>query len=508
MTTRQNRKNQKPISKNICMSDGRPKLTRDLVWIFALGLLFRLALLLLFPVPYGNDAVGRLYFRDSIFTWHWLPVTQALVYLPFAATQSVFVVRMIFAISGSLAAVAFTFYLQTFASRRAAIIGGTLFAINAHAVFLSLMPYQEIVFLGLLFGSLAFFLHAQNARYHFIIGSALYGLACLTRYEAWFILPTLFLAGIRPLLRSGRVLISAIKNLIGLGWGPALWLLINWLQWGSPTAFLFHRADHAFYAWSPHNEIARIVDYIGNMLYWLLRFGSPLILFALPGIWVFWKNRKTLFPTLWPALLLLLLVSLFLIFVAGKEFATANRFVMVPLGILLVFTALGIDDFLDRASQASHRLLQKLTQPTAQKMIAVSLLVFLLFYGAMPVMQANQLAVHREPYEIATFLKANLSRNESALIVAASREGEVPMFYQRVFGQLEFDKEQLFCSYFLTPDEIDSIESWSVARRLRYVVVCNEQSSNAVFTRIVAAARAQMKVAFSNNAATIYNNIK
>jgi len=495
------------------MPDAHPKLARDLIWIFALGLLFRLALLLLFPVPYGNDAAGRLYFREAIFTWHWLPVTQALVYLPFAATHNIFMVRLIFAIIGSLAAVAFAFYLQTLASRRAALIGGVLFAINAHAVFLSLMPYQEIVFLGLLFGSLAFFLREKNAshsRRNFIIGSALYGLACLTRYEGWFILPALFVAGIWPALLTRRIPLIAkgiAKNLVGLGWGPALWLLFNRLQWGSPTAFLFHRADHAFYAWSPHHEIARIVDYIGNMFYWLLRFGSPLVLFALPGIWVFWKNRKTLFPMLWPALLLLLLAAIFLIFVAGKEFATANRFAMIPLGILLVFTVLGIDDFLDRLLKSSHRLLQKIMQPVAKKIVAVSLSVFLLFYGAMPVMQANQLAAHREPYEIAKFLKTNLAGNESAVIVAASHEGEVPMPYQRIFGQLEFDKESLFCSFFIAPHEIENIESFGAARRLRYVVVCDDQSNNAVFNLLASAARAKMKTVFSNNAATIYERV-
>jgi len=493
------------------MFAARSQLRRDLVLIFALGLSFRLALLIFFPVPYGNDAAGRLYFRDTIFTWHWLPVTQALVYLSYALTQKVFMVRLLFAAAGSLAAVAFAFYLQTFASRRAALIGGVLFAINAHAVYLSLMPYQEIVFLGLLFGSLAFFLREKNvphARRNFVIGSALYGLACLTRYEGWFILPALFVAGIWPALLTRRIPLiakSLAKNLVGLGWGPALWLLINRLQWGSPTAFLFHRADHAFYAWSPHNEIARLVDYIGNMLYWLLRFGSPLVLFALPGIWMFWRTRKTLFPLIWPTLLLLLLVSIFLVFVAGKEFATANRFAMIPLGIVLIFTALGIDDFLDRVSKSSHRLLQKIMQPVAKKKFAVSLFVFLLFFGAMPVMQANQLAVHREPYEIAKFLKTHLARNESALIVAPSYEGEVPMPYQRVFGQLEFDKERLLCSHF-----IESQKSEDFLRRsdLRYIILCRDeqprQGSDAIFQRFVAAADDKIKKVFTSNAAVIY----
>lgn len=495
------------------MSDGRQQLTRDLAWIFALGLLFRLALLLLFPVPYGNDAAGRLYFREEIFTWHWLPVTQALVYLPFAATHNVLIIRVVFTIAGSLAAVAFAFYLQTFASRRAALIGGVLFAINSHAIFLSLMPYQEIIFLGLLFGSLAIFLRAKSSphvRRNFIIGSVLYGLACLTRYEGWFILPALFVAGVRPALLTRRIPLiakSLVKNLAALGWGPALWLLINQLQWGSPLAFLFHRADHAFYAWNPHNEIARIVNYIGNMLYWLLRFGSPLVLFALPGIGVFWKNRKTLFPTLWPALLLLLLVAIFLVFAAGNEFATANRFAMIPLGILLVFAALGIDNFLDRAAKSSNWLLQKSVQPSVQKIIAVLGLTLLLFYGAVPVVQANQLAAHREPYEVAQFLKANLARGESAVVVATSREGEVPMLYQRIFGQLEFDKGRLLCSFFIAPHEIENFESFGAARRLRYVIVGDEQSDNGVSNRLASAARAKMKPVFSNNAATIYERV-
>lgn len=496
------------------MSSARSQLTRDLIFIFVLGLFFRLALLLLFPVPYGNDAAGRLYFRDSIFTWHWLPVTQMLVYLPFAATCNIFIVRLIFAIAGSMAAAAFSLYLQMFASRRAAMIGGVLFAINAHAVFLSLMPYQEIVFLGLLFGSLAFFLRAKTApspRRNFIVGSTLYGLACLTRYEAWFILPTLFFVEIWPALLKRQIPLiakSITKNLAGLGWGPALWLLINRLQWGSPTAFLFHRADHDFYAWSPHNEIARIVDYIGNMLYWLLRFGSPLVLFALPGLWVFGKNRKTMLPRLWPALLLLLMVLSFLVFVAGKEFATANRFAMIPLGILLVFTALGIDDFLDRVENSSHWLLQKFMQPVAKKIAAVSLLVALLVYGAVPVMQANHLALHREPYEIAKFLETNLARDESAVVVAPSFEGETPMPYQRIFGQLAFDKERLFCAYFLAPQ---NIEDFLLRHNLRYIILSRDeqprQGSDDFFRRFTAEAGNKIKKVFANNTAVIYERV-
>jgi len=493
------------------MSENRRQLKRDLILIFTLGLLFRIILLIFFPVPYGNDAAGRLYFRDSILTWHWLPVTQTMVYLTYWLTNSVWLVRLIFAVAGSLAAVAFAFYLQIVASRRAALIGGALFTINAHAVYLSLMPYQEIVFLGLFFGSLAFFILEKTApsrARNFFIGSLLYGLACLTRYEAWFILPVLLGVKIWRAFGKNNFAGTAAKSFIGLCWGPALWLFINWRHWGSATALLFHRADHSFYAWDPHGDIVRMVKYAGMMLYWLVRFGSPLVLFALPGFWLVWKNRQKMIPVLAPLLMLLALMLIFLIIVASKDFATANRFAMFPLAVLLIFAALGVDDIVTRVSKASQPLLKNLTQPIPKIVIAVFLILGLLVYGAVPVVQANRLAVHREPYEIANFLKTHLAHDESAVIVAASYEGEVPMPYQRVFGQLDFDKDRLFCSFLIQPQAIANIETFVRWRNVRYIVVFNDErpreGNDAVFVQLVQNPRSHVKKVFANNAATIY----
>jgi len=493
------------------MPEDRRQLKRDLILIFTLGLLCRIILLLFFPVPYGNDAAGRLYFRDSILTWHWLPATQAIVYLAYWLTNSVWLVRLIFAVAGSLAAVAFAFYMQTLASRRAALIGGALFTINAHAVYLSLMPYQEIVFLGLFFGSLAFFILEKTApaqARHFFIGSLLYGLACLTRYEAWFILPALLGMKIWRAFGKNNFAVTAAKSFIGLCWGPALWLFINWLHWDSATAMLFHRADHSFYAWDPHGDIVRMVKYAGMMLYWLVRFGSPLVLFALPGFWLVWKNRQKMIPVLSPLLMLFALMLIFLIIVASRDFATANRFAMFPLAVLLIFTALGVDDIMTRAAKASQPVLKNLARPVPKIVIAVFLILGLLAYGAAPVVQANRLAVHREPYEIANFLKAHLAHDENAVIVAASYEGEVPMPYQRVFGQLDFDKERLFCSFLIQPQAIANIEIFVRRRNVRYIVVFNDdqprEGNDAVFVQFVQNPLHNIKKVFANNAATIY----
>ena len=450
---------------------------QNLLLIFVVAFLFRLALLILFPVPCGNDAAGRLYFRDTLWIGHWLPLTQALVYVGFAATQSVVFVRLVFIIITSLSAVAFTFYLQLFATHRAALIGGLLFAANPLLVFLSLMPYQEVMFIGLLLGGLAFFHKADVEGEHswnYLVGSFLYGLACLTRYEAWLILPALFIANVWRSIAScslRSIFFVTLKSAMGLLWGPVLWMIINWLKWGSPTAFLFHRPDHEFYAWAPHGEIMRIIAYIGMMIYWLARFGSPLILLAALGIGKFWKNRKTMFPVLWPAMLLLAMVLIFLIFIAGKEFATANRFASLPLAIMLIFVALGADEVINRFEKSKATWVEKLKRPAIETTVFALAIILLLLYGAVPVVSGNRHPDYREPYEVAMFIKEHLSQNERAVIVGESIAGAVPMAYQRVFGQLSFDKDHLFCSALLDPQIVGDVNNFVREKNVRYVAV-------------------------------------
>ncbi len=487
---------------------------RNLLLTFAVAFLFRLALLILFPVPCGNDAAGRLYFRDTLWIGHWLPLTQALVYVGYSTTQSVFFVRLVFIIVTSLSGVAFIFYLQLFASRRASIIGGVLFATNSLLVFLSLMPYQEVVFIGLLFGSLAFFHKAktdESNSWNFAVGSFLFGLACLTRYEAWLILPALFIATVWRSITSQslrNIFFVTLKSAMSLLWGPVLWMIINWLKWGSPTAFLFHRPDHEFYAWAPHGEFVRIINYISLMLYWLARFGSPLILFAAPGIWKFWKERKSMLPILGPVVLLLAMVLIFLIFIAGKEFATANRFASLPLAIMLIFVALGADEVINRFEKSKATWVGNIKKPAIKTSFIVLAIFLLIIYGAMPVASGNRHPDFREPYEVATFLKEHLSPNEAAVIVGESIGGAVPMPYQRIFGQLTFDKDHLLCSALLDPLLVRDVENFVRERNVRYVAVFGGHwqrgGSDTLFEKFLITASDNKKIAFMNKSAVVY----
>jgi hypothetical protein len=445
---------------------------------------------------------------------HWLPVTQVLVHVSYATTHSVEAVRVLFAIVTSLAAVAFTFYLQAFCHRRAALIGGALFATNSLFVFLSLMPYQEIVFLGLLFGSLAFFAREaeeQKQTRNFAAGALLYGCACLTRYEAWLILPALVLARIRREFATHPASVAArrsIASLAGLGWGPALWLLLNWQQWGSPTQVLFHRPDHAFYAWAPHGEIARIAEYLGRMIYWIGRFGSPLVLLALPGVAVAWKYRRKQFKALWPSLLLLVVTLIFLVFIAGREFATANRFASIPLSVTLVFVALGADAVSDRALRSAKAWLRIWRRPRLRAIAMGLVMIFLLIYGAVPVAQANRLAEFREPYEIAKFLATHLSPGERAVIVAESLDGAVPMPYQRIFGQLDFDRDHLLCAFLIDPKALGKIEEFIRMRNVKYVAVFDgewpKHDNDEAFLQFIANPAGKTTKTMTLQTATVY----
>ena len=485
--------------------------------MFVFAAAFRLALLYYFPVPYGNDAAGRLYFRDTVLFWHWLPVAQVLVYGSFALTHSILFIRCVFAIVSSLAAVAFTHYLQGCSSRRTALIGGTLFATNPLLLFLSLMPYQEVVFLGLMFGSLVFLSPNRNSLEvdgRQIAGWLLYGFACLTRYEAWFVLPALLVAALWRAWAARKrapVLPSLVITLVGLGWGPAMWMLINALHWGSPTAFLFHIGGHQIYAWDPHAEWVRISTYVVHMMYWLARFGGPLLLFAVPGVLEAWRRRKALLPYLWPVLLLLLLVLIFLVFVAAREFATANRFACIPLSIALVFVAIGLDSFWERRSASGRLWTRILGTPVARGVIAGVLLICLLLYGAVPVMQANRLPEFRDPYEIAQFLQRHLRDGERAVVVAehhAELREAAPMPYQRIYGQLTLGKDELLCAAFVDPRSIPSIEKFVQEQKIRYLVICRgtwpPHGSDSLFLSIAVPPQGKLTTRLQSSLATVY----
>jgi hypothetical protein len=226
---------------------------------------------------------------------------------------------------------------------------------------------------------------------------------------------------------------------------------------------------------------------------------------------VAWKSRKTLLPFLWPLLLLLALVLIFLILIASREFATANRFAIIPLSVEIIFMAIGADAVLKRLEQAKRRLQPIFNRATVKAFAASLVLLFLLVYGAVPVAQANRLVDFRAPYEIAEFLAAHMSADQRAVVIAEHRRElaeAAPMPYQRLFGQLNFDRDHLLCASFIDLQSRGDVESFVHRRNVLYLIVFGgnwpRRASDAAFLEFINMQKSQIRVILENEAATIY----
>lgn len=449
--------------------------TRDLGAIFIFGLVFRLALLLAFPAPFGNDAFGRLYFRDTLFLAHWLPLAQAFVYFPALLTDKIEFIRVLFGVLGSLSACGFYLFLRLFTARPFALLGGFLFAVNALYVILSLMPYQDVLFLGLFYAALALLL-CDEPWLQSKTGAALYGFACLTRYESWFVLPLLVLwktkidaAGL-TLANAGR---SFLKAAIFFGWAPLLWLLLSQLHWGNWNSFMHQTPDREFYAWHPHVDLVWAAQYAGRMLYWLGLFGSPLLLFAVPGIARFWQNRKALLPVLKLPLLMCAIALVFFFFIIGKEYDTANRFAMLPMSLALIFAVLGME-MAYQIFFARFARRQKILRPRTLRLLAISVLTGLVIYAAIPVSRLHANPEFRDPYEIAQYLDRVLQADEKALVVAPHEQrwqGATPMAYQRIAAQSKHHRKRILSTGLLSQTDRSALLKFAKENQVKYLVI-------------------------------------
>jgi hypothetical protein len=184
--------------------------------ILLIGLSIRIVLLWQFPALYGGDTVLHLRNHDRILLSHQLPLLQVLIFAFFKITTAPIALRLVMVVLGAISAVGFYLLCLCLFSREVAF-WIALFAIsNPFLNEISLVPFQEIILLGALCFSVAFYLNKQTAA-----ASIAFGLACLTRYEAWIAAPILLMdywAG------SGW---KKKQLLVGCGlflWAPALWI--------------------------------------------------------------------------------------------------------------------------------------------------------------------------------------------------------------------------------------------------------------------------------------------
>jgi hypothetical protein len=208
----------------------RSALVQRLLVPFALALgsmAFALALVRAHPAMYWYDPYGRVAFRDHLALGRWLPLLQVVVYAVGKVTHSVAALRIVLAAIGALTvAAAYSFAARIF-NRTTGVVFAVLLATNPLFVAISIVPYQEVLFIGLVFAGLSFHDTSDARRFGWLPAAAALNLACLTRYEAWIVVALLCVGAVlrhaaegQPArgLRTGALLAARYGGLAAIGW--------------------------------------------------------------------------------------------------------------------------------------------------------------------------------------------------------------------------------------------------------------------------------------------------
>jgi hypothetical protein len=166
----------------------------------------------------------------------WLPFAHAVM-APFAAIDSLWVSGLAGALInvpclGLAASAIFLIAADLSGTRLCAWTAAACFTANPNLLYLAATPMTEVLSLALLLWTTHLCLRTSQSRCPAALAGLVAALACLTRYEAWFLLPFLVL-----LLLARRGLFAAITFGVIAALGPLAWLTHNWWFFGDPLEF-------------------------------------------------------------------------------------------------------------------------------------------------------------------------------------------------------------------------------------------------------------------------------
>jgi hypothetical protein len=228
-------------------------------WLL-LGCLACLALNIWFihthPLLYWGDAYVRLVKRDQLFITPWPPLLQTFLFIVTRLSDDLTMLRSLLALLGPLTLIAFYRLAALVFNPTTALIAVVWLAANKLFMALASVPYQELLFLSLLFAALYHLRQmAQNAPLNCApcknlpitykhLAVIFVNLACLARYEGFLLVLILATAELDQWFRQGRVgrgLVQGVRTLLLYGTAALLWgagQAASVLAWGS-TAVSF-----------------------------------------------------------------------------------------------------------------------------------------------------------------------------------------------------------------------------------------------------------------------------
>lgn len=269
------------------------------LWIFAVGLTLRLALIAKFPLVFGGDPMVRLLHRDSILISHQLPLLQLIVFALARLTHDYVVTMCAMAVIGAAVGTAFYLLARDLVDENSAFWAALLIATNPFLTGYSIVPFQESLMLAALLSAFHFSYAEQP-----VASSLCLALACFTRFEAWAAAPVLAYAYGR---KKGFLPAIAL-----FGWAPAVWLIYQ-RGLAPPGSFVVES----------HITVERLMRwmYLG---YITLKF-TPVIVVALglAGAWLLWRDKW--WGKVWPLIVFLALFTIALLFSAHGDWPDPER---------------------------------------------------------------------------------------------------------------------------------------------------------------------------------------
>lgn len=162
------------------------------------------------PIIYWNDAHIRWALRSQLVLGRWLPGIQVFVLLASKITTGLFFVRSLFTLLAILSLVCGYVLVRYLFSPLTGLIACAFLALNMMFAALAIVPYPDVLFVGL--GFVIFRLLDEpvfTRRFYF--GILLLNLASLTRYEGWF-LSAFFMIDV------------ALRSFHAMHWKAAIWV--------------------------------------------------------------------------------------------------------------------------------------------------------------------------------------------------------------------------------------------------------------------------------------------
>jgi hypothetical protein len=293
-----------------------------------------------YPLTYWTDGNIRLAHRHELFVFRWLPLVQLIVVGVSKLTHDPVSIRLVFAAVFGLAVGAGFLLAERMFNRSAGVVFAIWFATNPLFMQLATAPYQEMLFLMLLFMGL-WFLEPRRASGgpRWVAAAVCMNLACLTRYEAWILVAVVcadeFLRGARS-QGLKQALAKGTRCALALGGIPIL--LWSWFgEMGMEHVSILER--HTL----PVPSAAR--DYLR-----LIRLSLATSVAVLGCATLLWALRFKLQSRVHARIAtFVVLVSVMVVF--ANPYSPGNfRATTVPIAFLLLYGAAGLEGVITRST--------------------------------------------------------------------------------------------------------------------------------------------------------------